>query len=122
MDAVDQVVEPCQRAVVSQLPSFEVSVEPLTDGTRVGVSGELDVASATQLRDALESVEPAQRVLLDLSGVSFIDSTGLHLLLQISTLSRRDGDRLRIITSPEVDRVIALSDLADLLALDDGQD
>ena len=121
MDSVDHVVESRQRAVVLQLPSFELSVEPLTDGTRVGVSGELDVASATQLRDALESVEPAQRVLLDLSGVSFIDSTGLHLLLQISTLSRRNGDRLRIITSPEVNRVIALSDLADLLALDDGQ-
>jgi anti-anti-sigma factor len=38
---------------------------------------------------------------LDLSGVSFMDSTGVRTLLQADSRARRDGRRLLLIAPPE---------------------
>jgi anti-anti-sigma factor len=51
---------------------------------RVEVEGELDVATAPLLDEALKQAEAsdAARIVIDLGGVSFIDSTGLRALLE----------------------------------------
>jgi anti-anti-sigma factor len=48
------------------------------------VAGELDVASAPALDDALQRAEVSEVavITIDLDGVSFIDSTGLRALLE----------------------------------------
>jgi anti-sigma B factor antagonist len=60
--------------------SFEVRIE---GDARVVVSGELDMATSPELTSAIEALantgEP--RVLVDLSDVSFIDSTGISALV-----------------------------------------
>jgi anti-anti-sigma factor len=84
----------------------------------VQASGELDMAEAeafeVELREALvdESV-----VLLDLSEVEFIDSTGIRALVLVCDEASSDGDKLRIkrSLSPAVERVLDLTGLADRL-------
>ncbi|MGH8939909.1 MAG: STAS domain-containing protein, partial [Actinomycetes bacterium] len=53
--------------------------------TVVGVTGEIDVASAPTLRDTLLALlnRGAESLVVDLRGVTFIDSTGVGSLLRI---------------------------------------
>jgi anti-sigma B factor antagonist len=99
-----------------------------TDGQRavVTLSGELDLAAISgpttgilgALRDALGE---EARVICDLSAVSFMDSTGLHLLLTLKrSVERRGGRFVLSESSPEVRRVIQVAGLDDLLGPADG--
>jgi anti-sigma B factor antagonist len=65
--------------------------QPDVGAITVRLSGEIDVANATALTDALEAVsEPGRRLVLDMAGVSFIDSSGINVLLRAVSWS---GDR-----------------------------
>ena len=44
--------------------------------------GELDLATVGTLQAALDGIEGAGRLVLDLRGLSFLDSTGLRLLVR----------------------------------------
>jgi anti-anti-sigma factor len=87
---------------------------------RIVVRGEIDLATAPALNAALEDAEAgdALRIVLDLSVVSFIDSAGIAALMRADARSRRDGGRLRLATSPAVDRVIDLCGLRGKLAFE----
>ncbi|HWE58418.1 MAG TPA: STAS domain-containing protein [Solirubrobacteraceae bacterium] len=70
------------------------SLEP--HGVRVSVSGELDVAVIERLQDRLASLARAgETVVLDLSELSFIDSSGVNVIVTAFKHSRRDGWELR---------------------------
>ena len=59
-----------------------ISVENIPSGRMLIVRGEVDLATAAQLRDALLRHLSAGRSLwLDLAGVTFMDSSGLHVLI-----------------------------------------
>jgi len=76
------------------------------------LSGEFDVASRPLLDEALVSVgqEPIEALVLDLSGVSFMDSTGLHAVLVARDLcARRDCELLFVRGSSQVQRLFELS-------------
>ena len=62
------------------------------------VSGELDVATHEALIEELERAETsdAKPILLDLSRVTFIDSTGVRLLVQAHRRLAEIGRRLRV--------------------------
>jgi len=66
------------------LPGFQIS-EPARSGRAsvIAVSGELDLATAPQLREALARAltDVDHEVIVDMSGVTFIDSTALRVLL-----------------------------------------
>ncbi len=67
---------------MSPLPLFRVTVEPLEETCLVCAGGELDRGTAERLSSALDGARAdGMTVLLDLSAVSFIDSTGLRILL-----------------------------------------
>lgn len=90
----------------------------------VAAEGELDLDSAPTLREALARAVDESRagtVLVDLSGVNFMDSTGLHALIWASRAAEQRGGWLRLVSpSPQVTRIIALTDLSQLLpAYDD---
>jgi anti-sigma B factor antagonist len=59
--------------------TFEVRIE---GDARLVVRGELDMATAPQLRDAIASAASTgrQRVVVDLAAVTFVDSTGISAL------------------------------------------
>ena len=86
----------------------------------VAPSGELDIATVELLERALLEVERADGaiIVLDLSGLSFIDSTGLRLLLDVNERCGGAADRLRVIAgSPAVERLLDIVGLRERLPL-----
>ncbi|HSD82066.1 MAG TPA: STAS domain-containing protein [Solirubrobacteraceae bacterium] len=87
----------------------------------VAVSGELDVAGAAEVRTALALATSgrAGALVLDLSDVSFIDSTGLGTLLRADDRLRADGVRMIVVCPPgPVQRLLAMTRLDGHLALE----
>jgi anti-sigma B factor antagonist len=77
--------------------------------TRIEARGELDLSNAQALDIELDRAMDAraERVIVDLSGLEFIDSTGMAALGRIETHYVRE--RFALIRAPEsVQRVIAL--------------
>ena len=93
---------------------FSIEVRA-TDGTcHVVLTGELDIAThgeaEAKLRQAQES--GASVIVLDLRGLSFMDSTGLRLLVQADLRAREAGQRLAIVRGPDaVHRVLEITGL-----------
>jgi anti-anti-sigma factor len=95
---------------------FAVAVKRRDDLAIVKPSGELDAATVETLRAALDSVRGTRRLLLDLRGLSFIDSSGLHLLVALPKRAQDDGFRLTLLAPPApVDRAIRLCGLDEAL-------
>jgi anti-anti-sigma factor len=91
---------------------FEVRVRP--DGKRVVVqlSGELDIATISQFRERCDDLLGAgfRHIVVDLRELTFLDSTGLHLLIDLNAAARRDGWELSVIPGSEaVQRVFVVS-------------
>jgi anti-anti-sigma factor len=61
----------------------------------VHLEGELDLATAAPLRESLRELDDGS-VVIDLSGVTFTDSTGLATLLDERVRARRHGGSLRV--------------------------
>lgn len=92
------------------------------DGTVVlRLIGELDIASAPQLEAEFGAAIPlAGRVTLDLSGVEFIDSSGLRTLLAVAGRATEQHRELTIRRpSIEVQRIFELSGIDGRLPLVD---
>jgi stage II sporulation protein AA (anti-sigma F factor antagonist) len=90
---------------------FLVSVEEKAPGRfAVILSGEIDLAVIAQLEaHLLPMITRDAFVAADLSRVSFMDSSGLHLLSRITKLAEANGARFRLCApSPEVQRVFDL--------------
>jgi len=74
------------------------------------------------LQRELERVEAtdARSIILDLSGLTFIDSSGVRLMLKAHARSRADSDRLTLLRgSAGVQRVLDLTGVSDLLPFAD---
>jgi anti-sigma B factor antagonist len=103
---------------VSELPS-EFRIIP-TDAALV-VSGEIDVHTAPELREAADAVLARRSAIrLDMSGVGFIDSSGLGALVSITEAAREAGGDLVVVApSRAVVRLLELSGLTEHIHVDD---
>jgi anti-sigma B factor antagonist len=92
------------------------------DGLIVALLGEFDLASARLVDEELERAQQSYRlVTLDLTQVTFMDSTGLHVVLGADERLREAGGTLRVITgSPQVDRLLTLTGALGHLHTEDG--
>jgi anti-sigma B factor antagonist len=102
----------------------ELTVRSERDGVvqTICVEGELDLATAERLERELTRVEATDvlSIILDLSGLTFIDSTGVRLLLFAHARSRADSDRLVLLRGPAaVQRVFELTGILDRLPFAD---
>jgi anti-sigma B factor antagonist len=101
---------------------LHVTVEEPEDARVVRVTGEIDLTTVPALRRELDAAreEAAATVLLDLSGVTFIDSSGLHLLLEASRSSALSDWGFSVMRpSDVVQRLIEVSGTEDLLTMVD---
>ena len=116
-DAPDQP-EPPRADSRPDFDEFTLTSERDGDGHMICVFGELDVATAGALEAELQRVEAtdARPIVVDLSGLTFMDSTGIRLLVAADARARADSDRLRLRRGPHaVQRVVELSGLDDVL-------
>lgn len=93
----------------------------------VHAAGEIDLASAPKLREALDGIEvrPAAKgpVVLDLTAVTFLGSVGLSLLVEHSRRHRDAGGVLRVVAGNRfVARAIVMTGLSDVLTVFDTLD
>jgi anti-sigma B factor antagonist len=100
---------------------FHVTAEPLEDAIIVRATGEIDMSTVDVLRRELDTARAqAPTALLDLSAVTFIDSTGLQLLLEASHRSAvSDWGFFVVRPSRAVRRLIEVSGTADLIMVAD---
>lgn len=86
------------------------------------LSGELDLISTPDLAATLDDVlaQPHARVMLDLNGLSFVDSTGVSVLIKAKQAAATH-ERTLVLRRPteQLERVFALVGLADWLAIED---
>jgi anti-anti-sigma factor len=97
---------------------FRVDVQPEPHGARVRPLGEIDLATVDDVRHKIDESVAAgcERVVLDLGGVTFMDSNGLHLALDADADARDRGWQLLIIDGPgPVQRVFEVTGLRDRL-------
>jgi anti-anti-sigma factor len=89
-----------------------VDVEWRDGATVVQLRQELDLATVDVLRATLEGLGACRNLVLDMRGLSFIDSSGLHLLVELHQRSALDGFELRLVAPPApVDTPIRLCGL-----------
>lgn len=83
----------------------------------VRLKGELDIASAGKVEQAmLKHEEGCRELILDLRDLGFIDSTGLRLVISAHTRAEAGGWGLSIVPGPErVHRVFQVAGLEDRL-------
>jgi len=91
--------------------SEQLVIEPLEREAGFRVAGELDLMTVPQLRDALAGVgDQGPDVVLDFTDVSFIDSSGLGLLLAAArTTEERGGSLVVRGPTPTVRRLFGIA-------------
>jgi anti-sigma B factor antagonist len=96
-------------------PQFELLEEQLDPDTRViSVTGEIHVTTAPEFSQRLNDAIAAgtKGVVIDMSGVEFIDSTGLSVLLNgLRRVTRADGQLSLVVSNPTVLRLFEITRL-----------
>ena len=104
-------------------PDFGIVQAKHANGVRmVRPDGELDIATAPQLRAFVEAVwaEGVDEVFLDLSRLEFIDSRGLGVLVDLERIAKRNNRKITMGgASPSVARLFEISGVANILQLAD---
>lgn len=103
---------------------MELSVTSRGSGqfTIVEVAGEVDVYTAAVLREKLAEVIDAEHtdVVVDLTGVGFLDSTGLGVLVGALKKIRGFGGRLQLVIDQEkVMKVFRITALTQVFTIHD---
>lgn len=93
--------------------------EPGATSVTVALEGELDSGTVAEVERQLRQVAAGGSLLvLDLSGLTFMDSSGIALVLRLQTLTRLAGWELTVIQGPpQVQRLLELTGVAERLRL-----
>ena len=84
--------------------------------TMVVVTGEIDADSMLALQAPLSELSPHSHILLDMSGVRFMDCRGLRVILTQRIKMTEAGGSIHIHhASPAVQRLMQVSGLTDIL-------
>ena len=96
---------------------LSVVVDREADRCRIGVSGDLSVFTCRNLSDAVatEIREGATSVELDLSGVEFMDSSGVQCLVEVHAAAAEAGGTL--VVGEMADRVKRILEITGLLGV-----
>ncbi|HEV7932118.1 MAG TPA: STAS domain-containing protein [Actinomadura sp.] len=103
---------------------MELNVSSTSQGGHavVTASGELDLYTAPRLQTALASLlrERVDRVVVDLSGIEFCDSTGMNVLLSAMKRIKEQGGTLELAAPrPAVRRILQVTGLDTVFSVHD---
>ncbi len=114
--------EPSRAEHVIKLGQLDVRSYRDGDVHTLALAGEMDLANASEVERELVRAEStnATRIVMDLSGLTFMDSTGIRLLITAHARSNNDGRRLVLIRPPaRVFRVLCIAGVDQLLPFAD---
>lgn len=94
-------------------PVFNITSREAAGGMVLALSGELDLAGVAELTEALAAARTSGGALtVDLTGLEFIDSSGLGVLVRFNNGAVADGYAYSVIAGPpQVHRAFELSGL-----------
>lgn len=101
---------------------LEFETSERDDQVLVALRGELDLSTADKVDRELRRVEEIDPpvVVLDLSGLTFLDSTGLRLIVTADQRARQADRRLAVVKGPAtVQRVFSITKLDERLDMVD---
>jgi anti-sigma B factor antagonist len=104
--------------------SGRLTVRLISDarGVAVTLAGELDLATTPELDRHLAGIDVTQitRLLIDLSGVTFMDSTGLSSIIRAHHLAESSGHTLVVRRGPhQVQRLFEVTGVDERLTFED---
>ena len=91
-------------------PDLTVEIVRVGDAAVVSPHGEIDIATAAQVRDALEQARGGRALIFDLRGVDFIDTSGLRLIIAERQRAEHDGYGFAVVRgSGQVQKLLAIA-------------
>ncbi len=98
--------------------NLDCTVEHAADAAIVHVRGEIDLVNAPALREVLIEIlaaAPATHLVVDLSAVEFIDSTGIGVIVGANRRVSAGGGRFTaVVTTPVVRKALQTTGLLDV--------
>ena len=101
---------------------LDVTTEDRDGLVHVGLVGELDLSTVAKVQEELRKVEQSApaTVVIDLSKLTFLDSTGLRCIVTADERARDQGRRVVIVRGPDpVQRVFTITRLEERLEMVD---
>ena len=103
---------------------FAVEVRKHRRTALVALRGELDLVTVSKVAEVFDALEPqaegVRHLVLDLRGLSFMDSSGLHELIRQNQFARTSRHNLAVVRgTPAIQRVLELSGVEHMLVLVD---
>ena len=105
------LARPSEHSRPTDLGGFGCAIAASGGVARVTLTGELDLLTATEFAAALSTaIHDSVLVIVDLSGLTFIDSSGLHAILTAHAHVRGSDRRLVLIPGPrQVQRLFEIT-------------
>jgi anti-sigma B factor antagonist len=100
-----------------QAPRLETRATTVGGASAIAVTGELDIETASQLSEEVERAvwRTVGAFVLDLSGLTFLDSSGIHALLRARAFLGREDRPLVLVCPPgPARRVLDLASVLDM--------
>jgi anti-anti-sigma factor len=107
------------------LTILEVDTQDREGGVQLTLKGELDLSTIEKVEQELARVEAEghELIVLDLGGLTFLDSTGLRTIVTADQRARRTGRRIVVRRGPDtVHRVFTITRLDERLEMVDDPD
>jgi anti-anti-sigma factor len=100
---------------------MRVRVEERGDLVVAALEGELDKLTRDAVLAQLEPAEGVHELVLDLSGVTFVDSAGLHALFGLVQAANTRGGGVRVVVPPDspIRRVLEIAHLGSVVPVVD---
>ena len=99
---------------------MDIRTEMMENGAVVRPAGRIDTAAAPALEQELNRIinEGTRKIVLDFSGVPYISSGGLRVLLATAKKLRLDGDSFALCSlNPDVARILTLAGFTTIFSI-----
>ena len=117
------------RSLSERLAEEQLAVEARTHRRTalVALRGELDMLTVSKVAEVIDGLEPqadgVRHLVLDLRGLTFMDSSGLHELIKQNEFARSNRHNLAVVRGTEaIDRLLEVTGVKDNLVLVDDPD
>jgi len=104
---------------------MQVTEKQTNDIMLYSVNGDIDINSSPEIRDSFEktATKKIMKIVINLSGVSYIDSSGLATLVEMLKKTRGYGGKMRLSNlAPKVKSLFEITKLEKLFEIYDSEE